>query len=242
MSPTPLALPPPALELRGVCAGYGPIEVLRGLDLVVPAGTVFAVLGRNCAGKTTMLKVVGGRLPATAGCVHISGVHVNGMGPVQLARRSVCSIPQGGGIFPNLTVRENLRMVSYSGPTLSEIEDRVYGRFPKLVGHRNRMAGSLSGGEQQMLGLARAVATDPGLLLLDEVSTGLAPIVVAELFELIPALAAEGTTVVLVEQFAHAALAISDYAAILHRGCIEAVGEPADVVDALSGAYLGTAG
>lgn len=233
---------PPALELRSVRCGYGRIEVLRGLTLTVPAGTVFAILGRNCAGKTTLLKVSSGRLPVTEGCVHLSGVHVNGVDPLHLVRMGVCTIPAGRGVFPNLTVRENLRLVTYSGLSAADIEERAFGRFPMLAGHRTRVAGSLSGGEQQMLALARAVATDPALLLLDEVSTGLAPMVVTAVFELVRAIAAEGTSVVLVEQFARSALAVSDYAAVMHKGRIVAVGEPADVGSALSGAYLGGPG
>ena len=233
----------PALELRDVTAAYGRIEVLHGVSLVVPPGCVFALLGPNGAGKSTTLKVASGRLTPTGGCVHIAGTHVNGADPEKLVRAGVCSIPEGRGIFPNLTVAENLRMMTYRGRGIStrDVEDLAYTRFPKLGQRRTQLAGTMSGGEQQMLAMARALTTDPSLLLLDEISMGLAPLIVAELYDLVGQLAAEGISILLVEQFARTALAVADYAAIMVQGRITRVGQPQDVTDEVSAAYLGGA-
>jgi branched-chain amino acid transport system ATP-binding protein len=233
----------PALELVGVKAAYGRIEVLHGVDLVVPPGSVFAILGPNGAGKTTTLKVVGGRVRATSGCIHVAGTHINGATPEAMAKAGICSIPEGRGVFPNLTVGENLRIMTYRGPGVrqKDVEDQAYVRFPRLGERRNQLAGTMSGGEQQMLAMSRALTTNPALLLLDEISMGLAPLIVGELYDLVAQLAAEGIAILLVEQFARTALKVSDYAAIMTQGRIVAVGEPADIADAVSAAYLGGA-
>ena len=232
----------PALELRGVRAAYGRIEVLHGVDLVVPTGSVFALLGPNGAGKTTTLAVVNGRLTPTAGCVHIGGVHVNGASTAHLARAGVCSIPEGRGIFPNLTVDENLLLVTYSTDQRSaaEIRELAFERFPRLGERRDQVAGTLSGGEQQMLAMARALTAQPKLLLLDELSMGLAPVIVEGLYEAVSHLSREGITILLVEQFARIALPVADYAAIMVNGRVDHVGEPADIAGDIDAAYLGT--
>jgi branched-chain amino acid transport system ATP-binding protein len=232
----------PVLELRDVHAAYGKIEVLHGVDLVVPERSVVALLGPNGAGKTTTLRVASGQMRPTAGCVHVAGTHVNGAGADALARAGVCAIPEGRGIFPNLTVRENLWLDTYGGASFREVEERTYAQFPKLKERRRQLAGTLSGGEQQMLALARAVATDPALLMLDEISMGLAPLVVAELYELVRRIAAEGVAILVVEQFAHTALAVADYVAVMAQGRVRCFGQPADVADELAAAYLGKAG
>ena len=230
----------PALELRDVHAAYGRIEVLHGVSLVVPPGTVFALLGPNGAGKSTTLRVASGRMTPTAGCVHVAGSHVNGAPPEKLVRAGVCSIPEGRGIFPNLTVIENIRMMTYRGGlSAGDVQDRAFTRFPRLAERRNQLAGTMSGGEQQMLAMARALATDPSLLLLDEISMGLAPLIVAELYDLVGQLASEGISILLVEQFARTALAIADYAAIMVHGRVTRVGQPQDVTEEVSAAYLG---
>jgi branched-chain amino acid transport system ATP-binding protein len=232
----------PALELRDVTAAYGRIEVLHGVSLTVPPGSVFALLGPNGAGKSTVLKVASGRLTPTGGCVHIAGTHLNGAPPQRLAQAGVCSIPEGRGVFPNLTVAENLRMMSYrGGVTARSIEETAYARFPRLGERRSQLAGTMSGGEQQMLAMARALTTEPSLLLLDEISMGLAPLIVSELYEVVGHLAAEGISILVVEQFARTALAIADYAAIMVQGRITRVGQPQDVADEISAAYLGAA-
>src|SRR5205085_48255 len=157
-----------ALELRNLHAAYGRIEVLHGVDLVVPEASVFALLGPNGAGKTTTLKTIDGRLRPGRGCVHVAGAHVNGAAPDALARAGVISIPEGRGVFPNLTVAENLRMMTYAGPSEDDVEEIAYTRFPILGERRTQLAGTLSGGQQQMLAMARALSADPSLLLVDE--------------------------------------------------------------------------
>src|SRR5947209_73076 len=229
-----------ALGLRDVRAAYGRIEVLHGVSLTVHPGTVFALLGPNGAGKSTALKVASGRLAPTSGCVHVAGTHVNGVKPHKLAKAGVCSIPEGRGIFPNLTVAENLRMVTYAGDvSVAEVEDRSYTRFPRLGERRSQLAGTMSGGEQQMLAMARGLATDPALLLLDELSMGLAPLIVEQLYEIVAQIAAEGVSILVVEQFARTVLGVADYAAIMLHGKVVSVGQPADLEDELSSAYLG---
>ena len=235
---TPVGVP--ALELRNIKAGYGGIEVVHGVDLVVPQASVFALLGPNGAGKSTLLKVASCQKAPTEGCVHISGVHVNGASPEAIARLGVCTIPEGRGIFANLTVVENLRMMTFrEGTNPSDVEERAMARFPALRDKRQRIAGTLSGGEQQMLAMARAVATEPSLLLLDEISMGLAPLIVAQLYDLVGHLAAEGFALLIVEQFAHTALQFADYAAVMTHGQIRVMGEAADVAPAVEDAYFG---
>jgi branched-chain amino acid transport system ATP-binding protein len=232
----------PALELMDVYAGYGRIEVLHGISLAVPVGSVFALLGPNGAGKSTTLQICSGKIRPTRGCVHVAGSHVNGAAPEALSKAGVCRIPEGRGIFPNLTVAENLRMWTYATSlSLREVHEKAYARFPRLGERRSQLAGTLSGGEQQMLAMSRALVTDPGVLLLDEISMGLAPLIVAELYEVVAGLAAEGISILLVEQFARTALAVADYAAVMTQGRIAMVGQPADVADFVSEAYLGGA-
>lgn len=230
----------PILELRAVHAGYGTIEVLHGIDLRVGAGEVVALLGPNGAGKSTTIKVISGLLKPTSGHVMVAGRDVTGAPAHALARVGVCTIPEGRGVFPNLTVRENLLMATYTGRRLGEIEESTYGRFPRLSERRHQVAGTLSGGEQQMLSLARALASDPAILLLDELSMGLAPIVVAELYEQVAGIAAHGVSVLVVEQFARTVLGIADHAVVVAQGRVRAAGRAADIgEDILAGAYLG---
>ena len=230
---------PPALELRGIRAGYGRIEVVHGVSLTVPRASVFALLGPNGAGKSTLLKVAAGRHKPNDGCVHVAGFHVNGVSPEALAKAGVCSIPEGRGVFPNLTVAENLRMWTHGGVSTDVVEERAYARFPRLGERRKQLAGSLSGGEQQMLAMSRALATEPAVLLLDEISMGLAPLIVSELYELVAQFAEEGIAILLVEQFARTALPVADRAAVMAQGHIQLEGRPDEIGDALSDAYLG---
>jgi branched-chain amino acid transport system ATP-binding protein len=229
----------PLLELRGVRAAYGSIEVLHGVDLVVPPGTVVALLGPNGAGKTTTLKVACGLMAPTSGTVRVAGRDVSGIRPEELARCGVTTIPEGRGIFPNLTVRENLLMATYAGVTMSHVEAVAYERFPRLKERRSQIAGTLSGGEQQMLAMARGLAVDPAVLLLDELSMGLAPLVVEELYGIVSQIARSGTSILVVEQFARTVLGVADVAAIMVNGLVRRVGTPADVEQELSAAYLG---
>jgi branched-chain amino acid transport system ATP-binding protein len=230
---------PPVLELKGVKAAYGRIEVLHGVNLTVPAGSVVALLGPNGGGKTTTLKVISGQMTPTSGCVHITGRHVNGANPDALARIGVCTIPEGRGIFPNLTVKENLRMATYGGVGFDDVEQVAYARFPRLGERRTQLAGTMSGGEQQMLALARGLAVNPSLLLLDELSMGLAPLIVEQLYEVVAGVARTGVSILVVEQFARTVLGVADYAAIMLHGQVVSVGQPADLEDELSSAYLG---
>jgi branched-chain amino acid transport system ATP-binding protein len=227
------------LQLAGLRAAYGRVEVLHGIDLSVEAGSVFALLGANGAGKTTTLNVIAGLHPVTGGDVIVAGRRINGARPDDLARRGLCLVPEGRGVFPNLTVRENLLMATHTGRTVSEVEDVAYARFPRLSDRRTQAAGTLSGGEQQMLALARGLACDPAVLLLDELSMGLAPMVVADLYEKVAGIAADGVTILVVEQFAKVVLGVADRAAIMVNGRVAASGRPEELSGELSAAYLG---
>jgi len=241
-SPDPVVDPaatPPTLVFQDVHAAYGRIEVLHGVDLTVPSGSVFALLGPNGAGKSTLLKVANGAIRPTAGEVTISGLHVTRQTPEAFARAGVCAIPEGRGVFPNLTVRDNIRMWTFQGQvTRAEAEERTFARFPRLKERRRQLAGTLSGGEQQMLAISRALVGRPRLLLLDEISMGLAPLIVSELYELVGTIADSGVTVVVVEQFVSTALAVATQAAIMLHGQIHRTGTPEEMADAALGAYL----
>jgi branched-chain amino acid transport system ATP-binding protein len=228
------------LELHGIRAAYDEVTVLHGVDLAVPAGQVIALLGPNGAGKTTTLRVAAGAHPVKSGRLLLGGRDMCGARTKDLARAGVCLVPEGRGVFPNLSIRDNLKMMTFTGKPLAELEEVTYSRFPVLGKSRHRAAGTLSGGEQQMLALARGLATDPALLLVDELSMGLAPVIVERLFEQVAQIAATGVGVLVVEQFATAALAIATQAAVLVRGRVAAAGTPEQVRDRLSDLYLGS--
>jgi ABC-type branched-subunit amino acid transport system ATPase component len=232
--------PGAALQLHGIRAGYGSIDVLHGLNISIPPGQVYALLGPNGAGKTTTLKVAGGIVSPNAGDVYFQGQRINGKAPDALARAGLCTVPEGRGIFPNLTVLENLRTMTYTGTSFSDIEEAAYTRFPRLKERRKQLAGTLSGGEQ-MLAIARAIATKPKVLMLDELSMGLAPLVVSELYDVVKRIAAEDVSILVVEQFAHEVLGVADVAAVILHGSIQKEGEPAEVAEVLQEAYLGGA-
>src|SRR4051812_23176694 len=229
----------PVLELRGIRAAYDQIEVVHGVDLDVRAGHVVAILGPNGAGKSTLLKVCAGLMKPTAGEMYLAGRRATTARPEDLARAGVCLIPEGKGIFPNLSVRENLMMATFTGHTLKQVEEVAYARFPRLGERRRQLAGTLSGGEQQMLAMARGLATDPALLVLDELSMGLAPIIVEQLYEIVAQVATEGVSILVVEQFAQTVLGVANTACIMVHGKIARVGTPAELGDELSNAYLG---
>lgn len=235
--------PEPLLALQGVRAAYEKVEVLHGIDLEVPGGALVAVLGPNGAGKTTMLRVMSGLMRPTAGRLMLEGYDVTGAGPEELAAAGVCLIPEGRGVFPNLTVRENILMDTYSSKRPArELEEVVYSRFPPLAERRTQVAGTLSGGEQQMLALSRALSTDPALILLDEVSMGLAPMIVESLFGVVRELTADsGVTVVVVEQFADVVLDFADSVTLLSTGQVRFSGPAAKARDAITETYLGKA-
>jgi branched-chain amino acid transport system ATP-binding protein len=224
---TPIVTPeaavqaPPALELRGVYAGYGTTEVLRNVDLRVPAGSVVTLLGPNGAGKSTLLKVAAGLLPVSRGDVLLAGESVRAVPSFSLARRGLCLLPEGRGIFPSLSVRENLELMG-GGPGE---QAEVFELFP-ILGERTRQAaGTLSGGQQQMLAVARAIVARPDVVLADEISFGLAPLVVDEIFAVLEQLRARGLTVLLVEQYIQRALAFAQYAYLMYKGGIVFAGE-----------------
>ncbi len=229
----------PILELRGIRAAYDRIEIVHGVDLEVPAGHVVAILGPNGAGKSTLLKVCAGLMRPTGGEVYLAGRRVTNAHADELSRAGLCLIPEGKGIFPNLTVRENLMMATFTGHSLSSVEAIAYDRFPRLGERRKQLAGTLSGGEQQMLAMARGLATDPALLILDELSMGLAPIIVEQLYEVVAQVARGGVSILVVEQFAQTVLGVANTACIMVHGKIARVGTPAELGDELSSAYLG---
>lgn len=231
----------PILEVVDLHAAYGRIEVLRGVDLRVPKGAVMALLGPNGAGKSTLVKVICGQKSATSGDIHLAGVHVRGAEAEELARLGLCTIPEGRSVFPNLTVEENLTLMSYAGVGTDAVLDTAYSYFPRLHQRRHQLAGTLSGGEQQMLAMSRALASDPALLLLDELSMGLAPLIVDELYETVGQIAESGVSILCIEQFARTALRVSDYAAVMSGGRVVASGEPAEVLKTMDDVILGGA-
>ncbi len=226
-----------SLSATSLCAGYGSTEVLRGVSIVVPAGSFAVVLGANGAGKTTLLRACAGLLRPTAGTILVDGVDVTGASSHQLARHDVCLIPEGRAIFPGLTVAENLRLLAPA--SVEDPFERAATAFPLLGRKLGQTAGTMSGGEQQMLALARAYLRSPRYVLLDEPSMGLAPLVVDEIFAFLDQLAASGIALLLVEQYAHRALAHADLAYVLTKGRVGFAGEADEVdPDQLMDAYL----
>ena len=231
----------PILEVMDLRAAYGRIEVLRGVDLTVPKGAVVALLGPNGAGKSTLLKVISGQMAPTSGDIHLAGVHVKNAKPDELARLGLTTIPEGRSVFPNLTVEENLRLMSYAGVPAEKVLETAFSYFPRLHQRRDQLAGTMSGGEQQMLALSRALASDPALLMLDELSMGLAPLIVEELYDTVAQIAETGVSILVVEQFARTALRVSDYAAVMSGGRVVATGEPDEINATMSDVILGGA-
>jgi len=227
-------------ELRNVTAGYGITTVLRDVSLVVPAGSVVALLGANGAGKTTLLRAASGLIPAR-GRITLDGKDLGGHSPHDFARAGICHVPEGRGIFRSLTVRDNIVLQAGAGSVTDAIA-RATSVFPILGQRLGQIAGTLSGGQQQMLALARAYVTTPRVVLLDEVSMGLAPVVVDEIFDFLGRLAAEGTSLLIVEQYVTRALQLSDYVFLLNRGQVSFAGEPGELdVDELFTRYMGRA-
>ncbi len=209
------------LELRDVHAGYGKMEILHGITLKVEAGQIVSIIGPNGAGKSTVFKTIFGLLPVRRGRVLFAGAEVTNRPPDALLRLGMAFVPQGRNVFPLMTVEENLLLGAYirkPSPELLEAVERVYETFPILRERRRMRAGDLSGGQQQMLEMARALLLRPELILLDEPTLGLAPLVFKEIFRIIESLARQGQTVLMVEQNAAQALRISDYAYVLELG------------------------
>jgi branched-chain amino acid transport system ATP-binding protein len=234
--------PPLALEVRSLRVSYGGVQALRDVSLVVPEGAVVAVLGPNGAGKSTTLRTISGLIRAQEGRIWVQGRRIDRMPAYKIARLGVVHVPEGRGIFPSLTVRENLEMAEAA---LEESIDPVTegtALFPALAPRLRQLAGSMSGGEQQMLALARALMAKPKLLMVDEISMGLAPLIVGQLFDALRQRAEAGMSLLLVEQYVEAALGLADYVYVMDKGAIVDVGEPADMRHgSLASAYLGGA-
>jgi branched-chain amino acid transport system ATP-binding protein len=230
---------PPVLDLRGVTAGYGRTTVLRDVDLPVPAGQVVALLGPNGAGKTTLLRAATGLLGISAGEIRVAGTDATAQRPHQRARAGLCLIPEGRGIFPNLSVRENLQL--QIPPWRSgESYQPALEMFPILKERLSQKAGSMSGGQQQMLALSRCFLADPTVVLLDEVSMGLAPRIIDEIFAALVQLRSAGVALLLVEQYVTRALAVADHVYLLGRGSITFSGRPSEIDEAeLMKRYVG---
>jgi branched-chain amino acid transport system ATP-binding protein len=231
--------PPAPLELIGVHAGYGRIDVLHGIDVAVPRGGVAALLGPNGAGKSTTLGVMSGLIRPTRGCRHVQGRHVNGADADELARIGICHVREGRSVFPNLSVLDNLRVASSAGASMDRLTEVAFSLFPRLDERQRQLAGTLSGGEKQMLALARGLGTDPAVLLVDELSMGLAPLVVEELYEAVAQVAQTGVSVLVVEQFATIGLRYADTVYVMARGTVTYAGPADDAMDAVHAAYLG---
>lgn len=240
-----------ALEIDGLSVAYGGVHALRDISLTVPQGAVVALLGPNGAGKSTTLRTVSGIVRAERGTITAFGRRIERAPAYRIARMAVVHVPEGRGIFPSLTVRENLEMASTMAATTmatapgSQAGDPIQEAtelFPVLGTRQRQTAGSLSGGEQQMLALARAIMSKPRLLMVDEISMGLAPIVVGQLFDALRKIAAAGASLLLVEQYVETALELADYVYVMDKGCIVDVGEPSDLrAGSLAAAYLGGA-
>ena len=209
------------LEVAGLCAGYGDVPVLRGIDLSIPAGSITALIGANGAGKTTLLRAISGIIHAEAGTIRYDGIDIVGMPPHDIVRSGLVQVPEGRRLFPDMTVLENL-LVGSSSPVARPKRDEnlamVLDLFPKVRERSAQLAGTLSGGEQQMVAIARALMASPRLLLLDETSLGLAPIVVDEIFVAVGRLAAQGLTILVVEQNTALALEVADQGYVLEQG------------------------
>jgi branched-chain amino acid transport system ATP-binding protein len=216
--PGPVALAP-ALELRGITGGYGRTTVLRDVSVTVPSSGVVALLGPNGAGKTTLLKIASGFLRPASGSVRMLGDDVTRVAPYRRFASGLCHIPEGRGVFRSLTVRENLTMQSRRGEEAEAIS-RACEAFPALADRMGQVAGTMSGGQQQMLAMAAAYVRSPRLILIDEASLGLAPLIVEQIFGFMEKIAREGTALLIVDQFATRALALAETAYVLRRGSI----------------------
>jgi branched-chain amino acid transport system ATP-binding protein len=227
------------LELRGVTAGYGSHTVLRDVNLVVPDNAVVALLGPNGAGKTTLLRVASGLLKPSAGRVLVDGVDATGWPPHRLSQLGVCHVPEGRGIFRALSVKDNIRLQANDDFKQDPVA-AVAEAFPRLGERLVQRAGTMSGGEQQMLALARAYVAGAKTVLLDEVSMGLAPKIIDEIFEYLHRLAAQGAALLLVEQYVARALELADFVYILNKGRVQFVGESHELgEEQILASYLG---
>ena len=235
--------PEPLLDIRALCAGYGDTDVLRGVDLKVEPGEIVAVLGSNGVGKSTLNRTISGIVRARSGAILFDGAAIEREKPAAIVARGLIHVPEGRRIFPNLSVRDNLDLGSYRRARARRIQnrERVFAIFPRLAERHAQRAGTLSGGEQQMLAIGRGLMAEPRLLILDEPSLGLSPLLVEELFALIRRLNAEGITLLLVEQNVMLSLEVASRAYILENGAFVLQGSSADIREnpKLKRAYLG---
>jgi branched-chain amino acid transport system ATP-binding protein len=232
------------LEIANIDAGYAGFQALFGVSMAVNAGEAVAVLGANGAGKTTLLRVISGLLPATGGEMAMEGVSLRTIAPHRIVEAGIAHVPESRRLFPRLSVESNLKMGAFipeARKRFGERLDYVYGLFPRLKERRNQLAGTMSGGEQQMCAIGRALMSGPKLVLLDEPSMGLAPVVVAQVFDLVRRIRAEGYTVLIVEQNVAQVLKIADRAYLLEVGRIKASGSAAELLasDEVRKAYMG---
>ena len=236
------------LTIENLQAGYGKVQVLHGISIAVPKGKIVTLIGSNGAGKTTTMRAISGMIKPTSGKVSLAGEDITGLDSHQIAKRGLAHSPEGRRVFPTLSVLDNIRLGAFvrytnarpKGDVESDLEKAIE-MFPRLKERVHQLAGTLSGGEQQMLAMARAVMLNPEVFLLDEPSMGLAPILVEEVFHIISRLKAQGVTMLLVEQFAAAALKVADYGYVLENGRISVHGAAASLRDdpAVKAAYLG---
>ena len=232
------------LEIKDLEVYYGMIQAIKGVSFDVNEGEVIALIGANGAGKTTILHTITGLINAQKGSVWFEGRDITKVPAHKIVSMGMAHVPEGRRVFANLTVLQNLKMGAYTRKDKTEIEqtlDSIYKRFPRLMERQNQLAGTLSGGEQQMLAMGRALMSHPKIILMDEPSMGLSPIFVNEIFDIIKSVSASGTTVLLVEQNAKKALSIADRAYVLETGKIVLSGKASDLLnnDSIKKAYLG---
>ncbi|HVW81020.1 MAG TPA: ABC transporter ATP-binding protein [Mycobacteriales bacterium] len=234
----------PALEVEHLAAGYGKVTVIRDLSMTVPEGAVVALLGPNGVGKTSTLGALTGTVRSTGGAIRLFGERIDGLSPYHRAKRGLTLVPEGRGIFPGLTVGENLELAAESAQGVDAAWrrrqlSRVQEMFPTLGSRMKQRSGTMSGGEQQMLAMSRAFLANPKVLMMDEISAGLAPLVVQMLYDAVEQLKSEGTTIVLVEQYLSYALRLADICYVMAKGAVSFVGEPAELQGAGAGiSYL----
>lgn len=232
------------LQVKNLCVSYGAIKALKGISFDVEKGEIISLIGSNGAGKTTTLHSISNIIKKQSGSVFFEGEDISDMSADKIVARNLIQVPEGRRVFANLTVRENLELGAYLRKDKAEIArdmEKVFSLFPRLKERVRQAAGTLSGGEQQMLAMGRAIMSKPRLLLLDEPSMGLAPILVDEIFEIIKRINADGTTILLVEQNAYKALSIADRAYVLETGEIKKSGLASDLIkdESVKAAYLG---
>ena len=233
------------LEIKGLFTAYGKIEALKGVDLSVENGRITCLLGPNGAGKTTLMMSIAGILQPRRGSIRLDDEELVGLSPARIVAHGVALVPENRLVFPQMSVQENLRAGAYQRRDKAAIFqdiDRMYERFPRLLERREQLAGTLSGGEQQMLAVARALMSRPRVLLMDEPSLGLAPLVVADIFRIIGELNRDGTTIFLVEQNAHMALQVAHHFYLMEQGRVTFSGTPGELAEdeVIHRAYLGT--